>query len=89
MSKNEVYKHFLNDSKKETPDNLTKSFYESLQGVECDIVEYDKNMYRVRGNNNLIRLVNKDCKETENSIRYTKQKLKSNLYLFYVNIFGL
>lgn len=87
MTESEVYEFFLKDSKKENPHKITTDFYKDLTGVRKDIIEYDKKYYRVKGNNNLVRLTHKYSKETENTLQYIKKGLKRQLYeLYLINI---
>jgi len=89
MTRRDVYKYFISDVKKESPAELTRKFYRGLRGVCKDIVDFDIENYYGRGHCNMSRVLVKHELETENTIYYKKRKLKENLYLQYISMYGI
>ena len=83
MTENEVYQYFLVDIQKE-PHKISLEFYKELNGLRKEIIDLDLKNYKIKGNNNLIRLIIKYPTETENTLQYIKKILKRKLFECYL-----
>lgn len=83
MNEIEMYKFFLEDCKRENKHPVTSKFYDEIDGIDREIIDYDLKSYHKKRSNNSIRLGIK-YNMSDSTIKQMRYKLKLKLYKAYM-----